>query len=343
MKPIAQLRQIRNLLAKFSQARVLVVGDLMLDEFLWGTVNRISPEAPVPVVRIERESIHLGGAANVAHNLRALGARVTVCGVIGTDRAGQRILEELASVGADAAGVVRARGVVTTRKTRVIAHHQQVVRFDREQNQHPPAASERLLEFIRRRSRDYDAVLVSDYAKGTVGTDILTCLAELRRRFHWPLVIDPKKPNFRFYSGATLMTPNQHEAAEASGIEIHDPASLQRAGEALLQTWSCEAVLITRGEHGMSLFRTAAPPEHFPTRARDVFDVTGAGDTVAAVCALSLAVGAPLEAAVWLANVAAGVAVGKLGTATVTSGEILEAIAADGTVPDRLKRGGRRA
>lgn len=335
--------ELKGLLHRFSRARVLVVGDLMLDEFLWGTVDRISPEAPVPVVRIERESVHLGGAANVAHNLRTLGAQVTVCGVIGTDRAGQRILEELERLGADAAGVVRARGVVTTRKTRVIAHHQQVVRFDREQHEHPRSASERLLEFVRRHSRGYDAVLVSDYAKGTIGADLLGCLAELRRRSTWALIVDPKKPNFRHYSGATLMTPNQHEAAEASGVDIRDAASLQQAGEVLLQRWSCEAVLITRGEHGMSLFRAANPPRHFPTRARDVFDVTGAGDTVAAVCAASLAVGAPLESAVWLANIAAGIAVGKLGTATVAPAEILDAVASDGTAPSKPTRGKQRA
>ncbi len=334
---------LQKLLQRFQQARVLVIGDLMLDEFLWGTVDRISPEAPVPVVRIERESIHLGGAANVAHNLRTLGARVTICGLIGTDRAGQRILDELKSVGADATGVIRARGVVTTRKTRIIAHHQQVVRFDREQDEHPRAAMERLLEFLRRNGRSYDAVLVSDYAKGTISADVLSCLSELRGRSQWPLIIDPKKPNFRRYHGATLMTPNQHEAAEASGVEIRDECSLQQAGEALLQRWSCDAVLITRGEHGMSLFRAAAAPQHFPTRARDVFDVTGAGDTVAATCAASLAVGLPLDTAVWLANLAAGVAVAKLGTATVSPAEIVEAARHDSTAPQRRKRGGGSA
>ncbi|MCX8072103.1 MAG: D-glycero-beta-D-manno-heptose-7-phosphate kinase [Candidatus Binatia bacterium] len=343
MSPDLRPEQVQRLLRKLPQARVLVVGDLMLDEFLWGTVERISPEAPVPVVRIERESTHLGGAANVAHNLRSLGARVTVCGVVGSDRAGDRILAELKSIGADTSGVIRTRGLVTTRKTRVIAHHQQVVRFDREQVEHPPAATKRVIEFLRRHNRRYDAVLISDYAKGTVTAELLSCLSELHRATGWPLVIDPKKPNFGRYSGATLMTPNQHEAAEASGIEIRDDASLRCAGERLLEAWSCEAVLITRGEAGMSLFRAQAPPQHFPTQARDVYDVTGAGDTVAAVCTLSLAAGFPLEVAVSLANVAAGIAVGKLGTATVTPGEILNAVARNGAGPGRGKQRRSRA
>jgi len=335
---------LNALLRRFPRVRVLVVGDLMLDEFLWGTVERISPEAPVPVVRVERETIHLGGAANVAHNLRALGAQVLVCGVVGRDRAGDRLLAELQRIGADPSGVVRSRQVVTTRKTRVIAHHQQVVRFDREQPQHPESAAKQLAAFIRAHAREVDAVLVSDYAKGAVSPALLELIGTVHREAKWPLVIDPKRPNFPHYRGATLVTPNQAEAADAAGIPIHDAESLEAAGRKLLERWACDAVLVTRGEHGMSLFRRGLSTDHFPARARDVFDVTGAGDTVVATCTLALAVRAAWEEAVGLANVAAGVVVGKVGTATVDTDELRAAILSDGAPPEQLgKRGRNRA
>jgi D-beta-D-heptose 7-phosphate kinase/D-beta-D-heptose 1-phosphate adenosyltransferase len=309
--------------ARFRRVKVLVAGDLMLDHFVWGTVDRISPEAPVPVVRVTAESRRLGGAANVVHNIRALGGAVVACGVVGADAAGRDLLDELRRIGADPSGVVQSRAAVTTRKTRIIAHQQQVVRLDREDEQRrDSSAAARARGFLFAHLGDADVVVISDYGKGLVTPELLAALAAVRRRRPFPLLIDPKKANFAHYRGASLLTPNRDEASQAAGIEIRDAASLARAGAELLARWQAEAVLITRGEHGMSLFARGAPARHFPTVARQVYDVTGAGDTVVAACALALGAGASLEAAAVLANHAAGIVVGEVGTATVTAAQL---------------------
>lgn len=323
---ILSLPRARSLTRRFARVRVLVIGDLMLDEFIWGRVDRISPEAPVPVVRVTSESIHLGGAANVVHNLRALGGRATACGLLGADRAGQLVLGELKKVGAGTAGIVSSRAAVTIRKTRVVAHSQQVVRFDREMVDYPRAASANLVRYLSRHAGSFDAVLVSDYGKGVVSPEVLETLHAIRDRRGLRIIVDPKKPNFEHYRGVTLATPNAQEAAEAAGVQIRDDASLQTAGRRLLERWQAEAVLITRGEHGMSLFKRRGRPRHFPTVARAVYDVTGAGDTVAATCALALGAGASFEEAAFLANHAAGVVVGKVGTATLSADELVKAV-----------------
>jgi D-beta-D-heptose 7-phosphate kinase/D-beta-D-heptose 1-phosphate adenosyltransferase len=278
------------------------------------------------VVRVTRESIHLGGAANVVHNLRALGGRATACGLLGTDRAGQRVLGELQKIGAGTAGIVRSRSAVTIRKTRVVAHSQQVVRFDHEASEPPRAALAALLRYLSRQAAGFDAVIVSDYGKGVVSGEVLEVLRELHQRRGLRLIVDPKKPNYDHYRGLTLATPNAHEAADAAGMAIGDEGSLQAVGRRLLDRWQAESILITRGEHGMSLFRRGAKPRHLPTVARDVYDVTGAGDTVVATCALALGAGASVEEAAFLANHAAGVVVGKVGTATLTPTELIHAI-----------------
>jgi D-beta-D-heptose 7-phosphate kinase/D-beta-D-heptose 1-phosphate adenosyltransferase len=308
---------------RFRRVTVLVAGDLMLDHFVWGSVDRISPEAPVPVVQVTAESRRLGGAANVAHNIRALGGSAIVCGVVGADPAGRDLLDELRRIGADPAGVVQSRAAVTTRKTRIIAHQQQVVRLDREDEaRRDSSAAARARGFLLANLASADVVVISDYGKGLVTPALLDALAAMRRRRPFPLLIDPKKANFAHYRGASLLTPNRDEASQAAGIEIRDAASLARAGAALLERWRAEAVLITRGEHGMSLFAGGQPARHFPTVARHVFDVTGAGDTVVAACALALGAGAGLEAAAVLANHAAGIVVGEVGTATVTAKQL---------------------
>lgn len=317
-----------RLIGRLKRGRVLVIGDLMLDHFIWGRVERISPEAPVPVVRVTRESIHLGGAANVVHSLRALGGQVIACGVIGRDNAGGQLLEELRRHGARTDGVVQSRQAMTIRKTRVVAHSQQVVRYDHESPDLGSAAAKALLAFVERRAADFDAVIVSDYGKGVVSPGLLGRLRELRAKKKLRLIVDPKKPNYANYSGMTLATPNQSEAAEAAGIEVRDEASLCAVGEALLERWDAEAVLITRGEQGMSLFTRGARPRHLPTVARQVFDVTGAGDTVIATCALALAAGARLDEAAHLANHAAGIVVGKVGTASASAEELKAEFAA---------------
>jgi D-glycero-beta-D-manno-heptose-7-phosphate kinase len=324
--PASRARRALALLRRFSRARLLVVGDLMLDQFIWGRVDRISPEAPVPVVQVTRESVHLGGAANVVHNIRGLAGHATACGVVGRDVAGRRVLAELRRIGAGTAGVTSARGVVTARKTRVIAHNQQVVRFDREDSHLAGSATTRLQRFLARHAHEFDAIVISDYGKGVVTKALLETVQAACRQHHLPLIVDPKKANFGHYRGLTLATPNVLEAADAAGMEIADEASLRRAGAWLLEHWDTEALLITRGEQGMTLLHRQGEVRHFPTVARQVFDVTGAGDTVVAVCALSLAAGGTLAEAAFVANHAAGIVVGKVGTATVTQEELRQAV-----------------
>jgi len=310
-------------IARFRGVTVQVVGDLMLDEFIWGRVERISPEAPVPVVEVKSESIRLGGAANVAHNVIALGGKASVCGVVGDDRAGHLVLEGLRQVGVRTNGLIRARNESTTRKTRIIAHQQQVVRLDREDaaRWHGRAAA-RARGFLLANLWRSDVIVVSDYAKGVITPPLLAALAAARQRRPFRLVIDPKRANFPYYRRPSLITPNRDEAGQAAGFDIRDDATLERAGAELLRRWEAEAVLITRGEHGMSLFRPGLPSRHFPTVARHVYDVTGAGDTVVATCALALGAGASLEAAAVLSNHAAGIVVGEIGPAAVTATQL---------------------
>lgn len=308
------------LLDKFSKLRLLVVGDLMLDRFIWGEVERLSPEAPVPVLRVISEKSSLGGAANVIHNVRSLGGQVTACGIVGRDEAGKHVAAALKRVGASTAGLIADARVQTIQKSRIIAspHHQQIVRLDRE-NRSLIAAPvlKKLRDFVAARAGSFDAVVVSDYGKGVIHGELLDALASMARRQKGVWVVDPKKENYRRYRFATLVTPNKSEASEASGIDIADENSLLRAGKKLVHQWRAEAVLITRGAEGMSLFRPRAPVQHFPTEPRDVFEVTGAGDTVVAVCALSLAAGASFAQAATLANLAAGFVGDEVGTVAV--------------------------
>jgi rfaE bifunctional protein kinase chain/domain len=322
----AHRRRLRALIRRFATVRLLVVGDLMLDEFIWGRVERISPEAPVPVVHVTHESFHLGGAANVVHNIRALGGRATACGIVGCDRAGRLVVAELKHMGAGTAGVTSVRGAVTVRKTRIIAHNQQVVRFDRELNDHGGEVTAEITRFLQRHVWDFDAVVLSDYGKGVVTESLLGALATLRARRPLRLIVDPKKPNFAHYRGITLATPNLIEAGEAAGVTIRDDATLCVAGRRLLERWDAEAILVTRGERGMTLIKRKGAVRHFPTAALQVFDVTGAGDTVLAACALALGAGANFDEAAWLANHAAGAVVGKVGTATVSAAELRRAV-----------------
>jgi D-beta-D-heptose 7-phosphate kinase/D-beta-D-heptose 1-phosphate adenosyltransferase len=322
--------RLEELVRRFARVRVLVVGDLMLDQFVWGRVSRISPEAPVPVVHVTREELRPGGAGNVVSNLAALGGRAAACGIVGRDAAGERMGDALRALGASTDGIVVARAGETIQKTRIIAHHQQVVRLDRESAGAADGTSaRRVRDFVLRRRGQYDVLIVSDYGKGAIGPDLLGALAEAHARAPFTWVVDPKRPNFPHYRRASLIKPNREEAAEAAGIEIRDAASLRAAGTRLLKRWEAGAVLVSRGEEGMALFKArgrSVDVEEFPTFAREVFDVTGAGDTVLATCALALGAGGTLEEAATLANHAAGIVVAKIGTATVTRQELCAAL-----------------
>lgn len=322
----ADKQQLHRIVKRFSDRPVLVVGDLMLDQFVWGKVERISPEAPVPVVQIVKESIHLGGAANVACNLAVLGARPLLVGVMGSDEAGQRLIKELHRQDISSEGVIRDSDRRTTVKTRIIAQHQQVCRTDRESKAPlSKAILERILELYQTFFDRAKGIIISDYAKGALSSTLIQDLIQESRRAERFLAVDPKVGDFSIYRQASVITPNQKEAEWASGVEIVDELSLVRAGQRLLEMTGAGHLLITRGEEGMTLFEDDKH-SHIPTVAREVFDVTGAGDTVIASLTLAVAAGASVREAATVANHAAGVVVGKLGTAAVTVDEILSSI-----------------
>lgn len=321
------LKKAYSFIAKFPMAKVLVVGDLILDHFIWGKVNRISPEAPVPVVKVVSESLMLGGAANVANNIHSLGGKVMVAGVIGRDDAGRNFIHELRVRGIPTDGIIVEDERPTTIKTRIIAHSQQVVRFDRERvDGIDPATVRAILDYTRERIDRVDAIVVSDYSKGVISQELVEGLVDIAKGGGKVIAVDPKVNHFGFYKGATIVTPNTEEASRASGIEIEDEVSLLQAGRRLLNILGSDALLVTRGEHGMNLFEGNGEVTHFPTVAREVYDVTGAGDTVIGTVALALATGATMKESAVLSNYAAGIVVGKVGTATVTSGELKSAI-----------------
>ncbi len=309
----------RSVFARARGRKILVVGDLMLDEWIWGTVSRISPEAPVPVVAVTGHSFTLGGAGNVANNLRALGARVTFCGTVGDDAFSEQVRELLRGEQVDDSGVFALAGRPTTRKTRVVAHNQQVVRADWEDvTPLRPRDRDKIVEFVARSAAKSDAVILSDYAKGLLSREIVEA-AKIA-----PLVVaDPKPANLDMFAGVTCVAPNAHEASLATGIAIVDEKSLETAGSRLLKRLRCEYVVVTRGEHGMALFGRGGERLAVPSVACTVFDVSGAGDTVVATLALALAAGAKIKIATMLANFAAGAVVEKLGTATASSREIM--------------------
>ncbi|HEV2801765.1 MAG TPA: D-glycero-beta-D-manno-heptose-7-phosphate kinase [Pyrinomonadaceae bacterium] len=316
-----------ELAAGMTGRRVVVWGDVMLDEFVWGDVARISPEAPVPVVDIRRESVRLGGAANVLANLIALGARATVVGVVGRDRAGEQLqaaLDEACAQGANIVHLVTDETRPTTLKTRIIAHNQLVVRADRERRTPVDAATEeRLIDALDAALRGADAFVVSDYDKGAVTPRVLATILPRAFERKIPVLVDPKIRNFDSYRPATLVTPNHHEALRLTNAEDDTDAGMAEAARLLRARLGCEAVLITRGEQGMLLLEGDSAPVYVATVAREVYDVTGAGDTVIATLAAARAAGASLTEAAALANHAAGIVVGKLGTATASVEELL--------------------
>jgi rfaE bifunctional protein kinase chain/domain len=314
-----------DIIDQFSMAKVLVVGDIMVDHFIWGKVSRISPEAPVPVVEVSSDNLLLGGSANVLNNIFAIGGGVYVAGVVGADEMGKRLFSEFRKRQIDTSGIVVETKRPTTLKTRIVAHGQQVVRYDRESLAPVDEDSTRyILDYIRAVRDKLGAIVISDYSKGVVTKSLLDGIREIASGRPITVCVDPKKSNFSPYQGLDIITPNHHEAGRAAGLERVDGDNVMEAGMKLLERYNFKAVLITRGEEGMSLFERKKRIMHsrFPAVAREVFDVTGAGDTVIGVFALCMASGASFTEAAFLANHAAGIVVGKVGTATVSQSEL---------------------
>ena len=319
--------KFKKIIARFPKAKVLIVGDLILDEFLWGNVSRISPEAPVPVVHVRSESFMPGGAANVANNIHALGGKAYLAGVVGMDERGSILRQELDKRGVGVEGIVIDGERPTTLKTRVIAHHQQVVRIDKEKIE-PLSAGivDQIIDYIKEMIGQIDAIIIEDYGKGVVTPRLLQEILRLARRHKKIVTVDPKEEHFHYYKGVTAITPNHHEAAQAAGVKVKDVDSIAKVGKALLNKLKCEAVLLTLGENGMQLFEKQGRITHIPTVAQDVFDVSGAGDTVIGTFTLALATGANMQEAAKVSNFAAGIVVGKVGIGVVTQEELLERI-----------------
>ncbi len=320
---VASFRR-REYIRLFPKQQLLVVGDFMVDAYVRGTVSRLSPEAPVPVVEVQSESLQMGGAGNVLSNILGLGGTCIPCGVIGNDSAGEWMRQTLTTQGIPGDGMVIEEGRHTTRKTRIIAHRQQMVRYDEETRTAISKKTEnRLYDVIEGKMPGTNGLVISDYAKGVITNGLLKRILPLANKAGIPVIVDPKLREITSYRGATLITPNQAEAAMASGIVISDDASLLTAGAILLKKMRPGAVLITRGEKGMALFEPGSTVTHIVAEAREIFDVTGAGDTVVATLALALCAGMPMSDAARLSNVAAGVVVEKVGTAVITKDTLL--------------------
>lgn len=329
------MSELLEIIDRFSETPILLVGDVMLDHYIWGKVERISPEAPVVVVEVTEENERPGGAALVAHNLVQLGAKVSLGGFIGSDQAGNTLSTILNELGVDTSSLIVDSSRPTTIKSRVIAHAQQVVRVDREDKR--PIAGELGVELAKRVGKQISktkALVISDYAKGAITEPLFDILDEAKKGGklgygRYPVVIDPKAPNFSLYRNATVVKPNRAEAARAASMEIPTRSHAISAGEVLLDRWGCEIVLITLGEEGMVLVSNRSELPHsveIDTSAREVFDVSGAGDTVNAVFTLALAVGATPMQAAKLANYAAGLVVAEVGTVAITAADLRAAV-----------------
>ncbi len=321
-------KTVESLFSRIGDIRCLVIGDLMLDEYLWGKAERISPEAPVQVVDVQREELRLGGAGNVVNNLAALGAQVAVCSAVGDDDNGTALLSVFGQRHVAVEAVFRDPDRRTSRKTRVVAAHQQIVRIDRESREPlAPAIEDRICAWIAANAGSFSVILLSDYHKGVLTQRVIASAIDAARASGIPVLVDPKGADFARYRGVTILTPNRKEAEVASGVAIRDQESLERAAEAIMAAAGLEHLLVTRSEEGMSLFSRTGAAVHIPTVAREVFDVSGAGDTVLASLAVGMAAGLGMTEAARLANIAAGIAVAKLGTSTVSPEEIVNAVA----------------
>lgn len=332
--------RLQEILSRAFPKRILVIGDLMLDEFVWGRVGRISPEAPVPVVEVTGETFYAGGAANVARNLREFIERVGVIGLMGTDRGGTKLHDLLLEQRIDTAGVIRDGDFPTIVKTRIIARNQQVVRIDREQFVlQKPKLIGRVAEEVRQQLTEIDAIILEDYGKGFLGPDLVSRICDAAHAAGKIVAADPNPRHSIEWKNVTVVKPNRAEAFAAAGMRCDEPAgpppedtALLQVGGALLKKWQTQFLLITLGEQGMMLFQENQPPQHIPTKARQVFDVSGAGDTAVALFTLALCGDASASEAAEIATHASAVVVGKLGTATVTPEELHASFLDDGSV-----------
>ncbi len=335
-------KELLNIIKKFDRARILVVGDIMVDHFVYGTVNRISPEAPVPVVNVKSEKLMPGGAANVVNNAVKLGAKVYVAGVVGDDYNGDILKRLVGKSGGkdkpeakvDSSYILTLKNFQTIIKTRVIAHNQQIVRFDREDNgKFKAQVYKRLMDGIKKIADDIDAVIISDYGKGLIERKFFSSLVNFLREKNKFIALDPKVENFKFYKNVSILTPNINETSGGSGVKINDEKTLEKAGRTIIKKIKPDYLLITRGEDGMSLFSGGAgnggKPLHLRARAKEVYDVTGAGDTVISTLAVAKSVGASIADACYIANAAASIAVSQLGTYAVGADELAELLSSD--------------
>ena len=327
-RPVNRKRAL-EIIGNYPSSRVLVLGDLMVDHFIWGKVSRISPEAPVPVVEVTKENLMMGGSGNVVSNIHAMGGTVAVAGIIGSDGMGDWLQAKLQQMNVDTGGLVRESERPTTVKTRIVAHGQQMVRYDRESRQVVrPDSIDRIVQYVSGIRDELQAIVISDYNKGIVSEHLLEGIRQVVADRCIPVCVDPKRNDFKVYRDFDVITPNHHEAGRAVGVEnTHEinakgRAEIVRIGHEILKQYGFRAVLITRGEAGMDLFERGGRDFHIPAEAKEVFDVTGAGDTAIGIFALSLASGASFREASYLANKAAGVVVGKIGTATVSPAEL---------------------
>ncbi len=322
MPIVIQPERVKSL----KQGAVLIIGDIMLDHYLIGDVERISPEAPVPVVNVAEESLFLGGAGNVAQNITALGGKAFLVGVCGQDEAAKLLVQELAIRGVEDALVV-LKNRPTTQKTRILARRQQMLRFDREiKDPVSQPEMEQILEQVAKFLPLAGAVIISDYGKGLVSAELMQKIKALINKDgrNLPLLVDPKPQNIDFYAGVTLLTPNTKETSEAASLPTRSKEEIILAGRAIIQKLGCAHLMTTLGADGMAVFVSEDEIWHIPTAAQEVFDVTGAGDTVIATTALALASGFELVEACVLANISAGIVVGQVGTATASEEQVLQ-------------------
>lgn len=347
--------KLKKIIAKFDKSRILVIGDLILDQYIWGEVSRVSPEAPVPVVWAKKRSYVPGGAANVANNIRSLDAKVTIAGVAGNDNHAKMLISELKKRKIDSSGILLFPKRQTILKTRIIASSQQVVRVDWEDvHPLPLELNDRILTFVKKNIKKFDAVIIEDYGKGVINAELLERLTYLCHKENKIVTVDPKEEHFQYYRGVTSITPNRKELENAiRNLKIKDLSNrfklnndrlsedkdIDSAGKQIVDYLGLDSLLVTLGEHGMRLFEKSGRITYIPTVAQEVFDVSGAGDTVISAFTLALSCNADKREAAYLANFAAGIVVGKLGTAVTNRKELVQNIFFESRRPTNKRAG----